>query len=608
MIDAARLRGFSAAATEVRFRALMTDAGGNTSPNASRRPRTADVTAELQRVLASRCFEQADRAKEFLRYVVAETLAGRGERLKGYTIGLEVFRRPASFDAHSDPLVRVEAGRVRRRLTEYYAGEGARNPVRIELTRGGYVPQFNFAHPGIRLPHDAAEPMAAAGAPRRRLPLVAAAATIVVVVAGLALWRAVGPAATPSAPAERAAAAATTTGPPKVLVLPFANLGDGHEYFAHGITEELTVRLAEFDVRVVVWPRSALDPGAPDGVPPVAGVDYVLAGTVRNAADRVSLGVRLLAADTRTPLWHESFDEPAGLDTLFAFQERIAARVAAAVTRPLGPIFRQEVARAKRATPEHLDTYDCVLKLRYYRHTFAAADHGPATDCFRSAIVREPSLADAWAGLGLLYVDEHLYGYSATDSPVPALERASEAARRALEIDADSRLASFALAKVRYHEGDRAGFEGAAERLLATTPRFADHLITIGTLLVVLGDAERGLVLVEEAMAFYTPDRPPGLYFVAHALDALARGDYDRAVEHALRIDAAEWPMGSMILAASAGLAGQRETAQRAVQHLLELSPDFPRHARSHLEKWHPHETLLARVLEGLEAAGVAIP
>src|SRR5688572_9467489 len=127
----------------------MTDAAGNTSPNASRRPRTADVAAELQRVLASRCFEQSDRAKEFLRFVVGETVAGRGDRLKGYTIGVEVFGRPPSFDAHSDPLVRVEAGRIRRRLTEYYAREGALNPVRIELTRGAYAPQFNFAPPAI---------------------------------------------------------------------------------------------------------------------------------------------------------------------------------------------------------------------------------------------------------------------------------------------------------------------------------------------------------------------------------------------------------------------------------------------------------------------------
>ena len=94
-----------------------------------RKPSASDVRAELERILASRCFQQAGRASHFLRFVVEQTLAGGGQRLKGYTIGVEVFGRPADFDAQSDALVRVEAGRLRRRFVEYYASEGAGDPV-----------------------------------------------------------------------------------------------------------------------------------------------------------------------------------------------------------------------------------------------------------------------------------------------------------------------------------------------------------------------------------------------------------------------------------------------------------------------------------------------
>jgi adenylate cyclase len=188
------------------------------------------------------------------------------------------------------------------------------------------------------------------------------------------------------------------------------------------------------------------------------------------------------------------------------------------------------------------------------------------------------------------------------------MRRAREAARKAIEIDERGRLANLALAKVHFHDGDRAGFERAADRLLIERPRYADHLITIGTLLVIVGELERGLALVDEAMAFYTSDRPPGLYFVAHALEALASGDYDRALEQALRIDAPDWAMGSMVVAACAALAGKREIAQRAIERLLELSPEFPRHAREQLRKWHPDEALFARIVEGLEAAGLDLP
>ena len=71
---------------------------------------------------------------------ITETLEGRGERLKGYTIARKVFERPETFDPLVDPLVRVEAGRLRDKLREYYEAEGQNDPVRIELPKGSYAP------------------------------------------------------------------------------------------------------------------------------------------------------------------------------------------------------------------------------------------------------------------------------------------------------------------------------------------------------------------------------------------------------------------------------------------------------------------------------------
>ena len=108
-------------------------------------PGEAEVRAALQRVLASAPFASADRAKTFLTYIVDETLAGRADRLKGYTIAIAVFERSEDFDAQADPLVRVEAGRLRRRLAEYYHGAGHGDPIHIGLPRGGYVPTFRHS-------------------------------------------------------------------------------------------------------------------------------------------------------------------------------------------------------------------------------------------------------------------------------------------------------------------------------------------------------------------------------------------------------------------------------------------------------------------------------
>src|ERR1044071_4416587 len=118
------------------------DVNNNTA--ARREPTPAEIQAQLARILGSRCFEQAGRSSKFLRFAAEQTLAGQGERLKGYTVAVEVFGRPADFDAQNDPLVRVEAGRRRRRLAEYYAGEGRRDELRVDLPRGGYAVVWSY--------------------------------------------------------------------------------------------------------------------------------------------------------------------------------------------------------------------------------------------------------------------------------------------------------------------------------------------------------------------------------------------------------------------------------------------------------------------------------
>lgn len=105
-------------------------------------PRESDVRAALGRILATAKFRACPRLTSFLRFAVEATLEGRGHRLKGYTIGVEALGRCESFDPQIDPIVRVEATRLRRALLNYYAGEGARDPLVIDIPLGHYIPTF----------------------------------------------------------------------------------------------------------------------------------------------------------------------------------------------------------------------------------------------------------------------------------------------------------------------------------------------------------------------------------------------------------------------------------------------------------------------------------
>ncbi|HUQ52336.1 MAG TPA: hypothetical protein VM692_08945, partial [Gammaproteobacteria bacterium] len=225
------------------------------SVDSAAKPSATEVRAQLERILASRCFLQAGRASDFLRYVVEQTLAGGGQRLKGYTIGVEVFGRPPDFDAQSDALVRVEAGRLRRRLVEYYASEGASDPVRIDLPRGSYSVDCNFVRPAAEPEGAQAVPAAAATAPApvlapwRRIALGLAA--LLVMAVGVITWQ--------RSELHDAELSLEVLGEPqqtewpRIVVVPFENLGaDGAlDAIAASMTEEIMLRLDELDLFVV---------------------------------------------------------------------------------------------------------------------------------------------------------------------------------------------------------------------------------------------------------------------------------------------------------------------------------------------------------------------
>jgi hypothetical protein len=105
-------------------------------------PTADEIRVELERVIASATFRTKPQLASFLRFVVEATLAGRSDRIKGYTIAVEAFGRDTNFDPQADAIVRVEAGRLRKALEGYYAAPGRRDQVTIGLQRGSYVPTF----------------------------------------------------------------------------------------------------------------------------------------------------------------------------------------------------------------------------------------------------------------------------------------------------------------------------------------------------------------------------------------------------------------------------------------------------------------------------------
>lgn len=140
------------------------------------------VRAQVERIAASDDFAKSERLGEFLRYVVDETLAGRSGRLTGRVIGRQVFGRGDDFDPKLDAIVRVEAGRLRQRLTVYYAETGQQDPVRIAIPKGRYVPTFHLTR-GLEEASGAGKPGATTRS-RSHRAFVAAGTLVLLALAG----------------------------------------------------------------------------------------------------------------------------------------------------------------------------------------------------------------------------------------------------------------------------------------------------------------------------------------------------------------------------------------------------------------------------------------
>ncbi len=146
------------------------------------------VDPYLEKVLTSAEFSRAKRMARFLRFVVEESLAGRGDELKERQIGIEVFDRPAHWDPKVDNIVRSEARRLRTKLEVYYDTAGKKDELRISIPKGGYAVEFSeISQPREGLTEDAHAPSAAVEVRRSRLSwkAIAGLASVAVIVFSL---------------------------------------------------------------------------------------------------------------------------------------------------------------------------------------------------------------------------------------------------------------------------------------------------------------------------------------------------------------------------------------------------------------------------------------
>lgn len=573
-----------------------------------------DIRAQLDRVLASDIFRSAPQLTAFLSYVVEQALAGRASELKGYTIAVEAFGRPAEFDPQSDPIVRVEAGRLRKALNLYFAAEGVRDPLRITIPVGAYVP--NFTRCGFPEQEPAAlavepAPPAPATARRGRVWAYVALALVLSVAAAFMAWYRGGPApessvamssadtqtprpAASSLPEQSASVqpAEPIPAPASLPVVAVVIAGDivdpAVEDAARLFMRHLVDTMARFDdLLVVKSPGPALRPEE--------GADYVLTLNTSRAGDNIEGFVRLSAAKDGRVVWTTS-----GARSLAAVSDgtelrQLAQSVAIRLAQPFGILH----ADLRLATlPPGIA---CIYQALNFRRHMKADDHLAARNCLDALVARDPDFHPAWSHLALLTADEYASGLNArSGSP---LDRALAAAVTAVRLAPASARAHQALMEAQFLRGMTEEALKSGREALTRNPYDPDIMADLGARYVQLDRAAEGLPLLERAVAL--SNGRPSWYDVFLYFAAYLTGTNKLADNQASLIKGEETPLALVARAVASAAADDRDGLEEALRMLGQAEPLFALDARLFLTRKGFSSPVIDRILAALGQAGL---
>jgi serine/threonine-protein kinase len=433
-------------------------------------------------------------------------------------IGVQVFDKDSSFDPRADPIVRVQARRLRARLVRYYREEGGSDAVLIELPKGGYTPVFKN--------RDAAT-------------------------------------------ASRRGTAPTLAGQNTIAVLPFSDHSAAHDlgYFCEGLRHEMIHRLAKLEaLRVLAIPPDALMKAPADYSNQVA---MLLTGAVRTSGERLRVTVHLMDSATASYLWSESIDS--GTADVFAAQDSVAD----AVVKQLEPRLVDASQGRARRLPENLAARNLYLQGRY--HLNQRTDEGlqKALEFFEKAIVEDAHFALAHSGLA----DAHsLLGHYGVRPPSDVWTKAASSAAAAVMLDGTSAESRTSLAHIKAtQDWDWEGAEREFQMAIGFDARYATaHHWYATSCLVPLGRLDDAL---DELRIAQSLDPVSSIVARDLALIHAYRRDFEAALEqcdHTIELNPhfspAYWALGV--------IQEQRRDLDEAIaafQRAIDLSPHSPR-------------------------------
>jgi adenylate cyclase len=527
------------------------------------------LSEALDRILSSPDFKASKRRKRFLRFVVEASLSGRSDTIKAYTIAVNVFKRGADFNPQVDPIVSVEAGRLRRALAHYYATAGKSNRLRIEIPKGTYVPRF-------------VEPSAPPETMERR--------------------------SYQRRSQDRAEKRTSGTGEPGIAVIAFRNLSPhkDQDFYAAGLSGQIVANLYGYKEFIIVGPLAGayLDNPHPDiiDIGKQYGVNFVLSGSVQARGDTLRVTAWLLDAESGANLWVERFDRDLTATNLYAIEDEITQRIVATLGDRIGVITRVLVKRSKEKACKDLTAFEAMLKMYHWGIVLTEEAFFEAWRALQHAVKKVPDHAGCKAMLADVYASDYLSEIGLVRDRMASAERL---VREAVHLDPQSPDARWIMGFVHFLNRNPTQFVKEFEAALALNPNNPMILAIYGLFLPGLGQWDQSIDLIERARTLNP--QLSAQYHIPPMLNDYRQGEFDQAYARSLHVETPGVYWQPLLRAAVLGELGRKADARPYVEALLKMQPTFNARGRELMRRLFYSDENVDMVAGGLEKAGLAV-
>jgi adenylate cyclase len=514
-----------------------------------------EIKRQLERMLSSPDFRATPQQTAFFKFVVNQTLAGNAGQIKGYTVATEVFGRGPDFDQSIDPVVSIQAGRLRRAIERYYLTGGKNDPICIDIPKGTYVPVFE------KWPHT----QTSEASIDQEYPDIKVKRT----------W-------------------------PSILIRPLSNLSDDPEFnfWGIGLATELADELNRYpDIRVL-----SLDSGNPNADIDQRVVSFVVDGSVRSDGTFIKMILNLTDTRTGQQIWSESSRSSIEAARLITFQEDLSRSIAVKIAGDRGLIMKTLDKESRRRPPQHSTVYEAVLRYFEYDVTFTPESFSRALAALEKAVIIEPEYGPVWSLLARLYTNIYVFEIPGFKRP---LEKAFEFAKNGTRLSPENQRCSAILAYIHMFRNELTAGLAEAERALNLGPETLFMLDVIGCVMTLMGDFERGPALIKKTIQL-NPFHGDYAHFVLW-VNCLRQKDYEAAYHETLKLTSPALFLNHLARASSLGLLGNIEDGRKSAAELLKLKPDFSERGGILIRHYIKFEDIVERVIDGLNAVGIQV-